>query len=100
MGHQCTGSGAPTPSPAPTTGCDGPFSEKDNGGTNMNNGGATASADACKLECEATDGCKGYTWKTDSSQCWLKSSVDEYVLTIFLPVAIAMEAAPSRSFVQ
>merc|ERR1712194_719172 len=58
---------------------DGPFSDKDNGGTNMNTGEATASADACKLECEATDGCKGYTWKTDSTQCWLKSSVDEYV---------------------
>merc|ERR1719162_2101030 len=76
-GHQC-GSGAPTPSPAPTTGCDGPFSDKDNGGTNMNTGGETTSADACKQECEATDGCKGYTWKTDSTQCWLKSSVDEY----------------------
>merc|ERR1712194_457134 len=62
-----------------TTGCDGPFSDKDNGGTNMNTGGATASADACKQECEATDGCKGYTWKTDSTQCWLKGSVDEYV---------------------
>merc|ERR1711957_38758 len=68
-----------TPSPAPTTGCDGPFSDKDNGGTNMNTGGETTSADACKQECEATDGCKGYTWKTDSTQCWLKSSVDEYV---------------------
>merc|ERR1712194_709780 len=68
-----------TPTPAPTTGCDGPFSDKDNGGTNMNTGGETTSADACKQECEATDGCKGYTWKTDSTQCWLKSSVDEYV---------------------
>jgi hypothetical protein len=79
--NQCQGSASPTPPPTPVpTTCDGPFSGKDNGGTNMNNGEQTASADECKANCEATQDCKGYTWKTDSSQCWLKSSVDAYVI--------------------
>jgi len=80
--HQCPGSGAgPTPTPAPpfptVNDCNGPLWGKDNGGVNMNDGSRNIqpSADACQSMCEYQDGCAGYTWKTDSLQCWLKSSV-------------------------
>merc|ERR1711972_722820 len=33
------------------------------------------SAYECKQQCESMSNCKAYTWKTDSRQCWLKSSV-------------------------
>merc|ERR1719162_1534461 len=75
LGHQCSGS--PTPAP-PSTRCDGPKPDEDNGGTNMNNGETTPSADDCKLLCDVTQDCKGYTWKTDSKECWLKSEVGPY----------------------
>jgi len=66
------------PSAAPAE-CDGPFSGKDNRGTNMNNGEHEDSALACLGACTQLPGCRGYTWKTDTHECWLKSQIDDYV---------------------
>merc|ERR1711972_69578 len=41
----------------------------------MGNNNIKYSAYDCKQQCESMYNCKAYTWKTDSRQCWLKSSV-------------------------
>eukprot|EP00443_Scrippsiella_acuminata_P002541 CAMPEP_0115282364 /NCGR_PEP_ID=MMETSP0270-20121206/59803_1 /TAXON_ID=71861 /ORGANISM="Scrippsiella trochoidea, Strain CCMP3099" /LENGTH=536 /DNA_ID=CAMNT_0002699205 /DNA_START=10 /DNA_END=1620 /DNA_ORIENTATION=+ len=56
--------------------CDGPALERDNGGVNMNAGETQPDSEACKQLCAKTPKCRGYTWKTDNNQCWLKSAVE------------------------
>merc|ERR1712039_429181 len=58
--------GDTTPQPSET--CTGPTQDLDW----SNN--IKSSAYECKQQCESMSNCKAYTWKTDSKQCWLKSS--------------------------
>jgi len=56
--------------------CGGPTFLKDNGGENLNAGMRSGDWKGCRLRCETLWGwCKGWTWKADSKQCWLKSKV-------------------------
>jgi len=56
--------------------CGGPTLLKDNGGENLNAGMQSVDWKGCRLRCERLWGwCRGWTWKADSKQCWLKSKV-------------------------
>merc|ERR1711972_1113916 len=64
--------------PQPSESCTGPTQGLDwlnnNNIEPMGNNNIKSSAYECKQQCESTSNCKAYTWKTDSKQCWLKSS--------------------------
>jgi hypothetical protein len=64
--------------PPKSLGCGTTMPGWDNYGENMNDG-ATNILDhqfSCRSYCAFTPGCFGWTWKTDSKQCWLKSRTD------------------------
>lgn len=74
-GPQPTPTPSPTPSPSPGGTCQ-TFVGKNNDGTNLKStADITSSADACCSKCSESDGCVGYTWVHDNSECWLKSAV-------------------------
>merc|ERR1712186_12969 len=64
--------------PQPSESCTGPTQDLDwlnnNNIEPMGNNNIKSSAYECKQQCESMSNCKAYTWKTDSKQCWLKSS--------------------------